>query len=274
MTDKLSVVLIGAGNMGGALFKGWVEEGILDPERSAVITPNPKDWLLDISEETGIAVNPEHDQGYDLAVIAVKPHMFADVLPGLSWPGIENTLFLSVAAGLPVSEISNILAGNAPGARVVRTMPNLPSAVQEGMTLLTGGPNITDKDVADASTLFAAAGEVVWTETEDELDRLMGVSGCGPAFVFLFVEALEAAAIEQGASEEDARLLAEQTVIGAAIQLSEDGRTAEELRTSVTSPNGTTAAGLSVLMENDALKTLASNAVKAAYKRAKELAGS
>lgn len=275
MTDKLSVILIGAGNMGGALFASWVEEGILDPARSAVIAPRPSDKVLDLCEKGNIPLNPEDDgDGYDICVVGVKPHMFADVVPGLSWPNIDKTLFVSIAAGLPIAEIGKMLSANAPGSRIVRTMPNLPSAIGEGVTLLTGGDNITDDDVAATSTLFGASGEIVWTETEDQLDRLMGVSGCGPAFVFLFIEAFEAAAKAQGASEEDARLLAEQTVIGAAMQIAQDGRTAEELRTAVTSPNGTTAAGLSVLMQDDSLKTLVSNAVESAYKRARELATS
>ncbi|MEM9233282.1 MAG: pyrroline-5-carboxylate reductase, partial [Pseudomonadota bacterium] len=254
MTDKLSVILIGAGNMGGALFASWVEEGVLDPARSAVVTPNPSDRVLELCEKGSIPLNPDTDgDGYDLAVIGVKPNMFGDVLPGLDWPNIDKTLFLSIAAGLPIQEIQNLLKSNAPNARVVRVMPNLPSAVGEGMTLLTAGDEVSDLDAAASTLLFQAAGEVVWTRTEDELDRLMGVSGCGPAFLFLFAEAFEAAARTQGASPEDARLLAEQTIIGAALQLAADGRTAEELRKAVTSPNGTTAAGLGVLQDNDAL---------------------
>lgn len=274
MSEKLSVILIGAGNMGGALFESWVEGNILDPQRSAVVTPNPSDKVIELCERANVPINPVDDgDGYDMAVIAVKPHMFADILPGFDWANIDRTLFLSVAAGITINEMGQHLKANAPEAKIVRVMPNLPSAIGEGMTLLTAGPDVSDQQVADTSVLFEAAGEIVWTETEDQLDRLMGVSGCGPAFVFLFAEAFETAAREQGASEEDARLLAEQTLIGAALQLAEDGRPADRLREAVTSPNGTTAAGLSVLMENDALKSLISDAVEAAYRRAQELAG-
>lgn len=275
MTDKLSLVLIGAGNMGGALFSSWVEEGILDPARSAVIDPNPSDHIIGLCEKAKIALNPETDgQGYGLAVLAVKPQLFPAVLPQLGWPNMANTVFLSIAAGTSINEICQLLKPQLAEARVIRTMPNLPAAVGQGMTLLTAGPDILDNDVAVASLLFEAAGEIVWTENEDQLDRLMGVSGCGPGFVFLFIEALEAAARAQGASAEDARILAEQTVIGSASLIAADDRTAEELRKSVSSPGGTTLAGLAIFQHEEALVHLTDRAVTAAYKRALELAGS
>lgn len=274
MAQKLSLIMIGAGNMGGSLFASFVEKEVLDGPRCAVIDPNPSDRIIDLCEKGGVPLNPEDDgDGYALCMLGVKPQMFPDILPGLDWPNFADTLFLSIAAGTPIEEIRRLLAERAPGARVVRTMPNLPAAVGQGMTLLTAGPDVTEVDRADTSRLFEAAGEIVWTETEDRLDRLMGISGCGPAYLFLFVEAMEAAALAQGASPEDARKLAETTVTGSAAQLVADGRPADALRTAVTSPGGTTAAGLSVLMEDDRLRDLVVAAAEAAYRRARELAG-
>jgi pyrroline-5-carboxylate reductase len=275
MTDKLSVILIGAGNMGGAMFQSWVRAGILDPTRSAVITPNPKPWLLDMSEETGIPINPVDDgEGYDIAVVAVKPQMFADVLPGLSWPNMEKTIFVSVAAGLPIGEIENILKSNIAEPHVVRGMPNLPVSVGEGLTLMASGQAVNEAEQADVKRLLACAGDVIVMDEEDGLDRYVGTSGSGTALALLLVEAMEDAAMSLGADEAAARRMAEQVFVGAAELLKQDDRPAAELRAAVTSKGGTTAAGLAVLDDKEnGLRPLMKRAVDAAYARARDLAG-
>lgn len=272
MTDTLSVLLIGAGNMGGALFSAWVKAGVLDPKRSAVLDPGPSDRLIDLCDAGGIALNPVDDpHSYDLCILGVKPQMFGKVLPDIAFNGANEATYVSIAAGLGAGEIANLLKGVSADPQVVRTMPNLPASAGEGMTLLFAPDGVDAGRRAQVGALFSAAGEIVWTQTEDELDRLMGVSGCGPAFLYHVVEALEAAARAQGADQATARLLAEQTVIGAAAQLKAEDRTATELRAAVTSPGGTTAAGLGVLMEERALEGLFVDAVEAAYLRAGEL---
>ncbi|ADM09800.1 pyrroline-5-carboxylate reductase [Parvularcula bermudensis HTCC2503] len=271
MTNKLSLLLVGAGNMGGALFTSWVEKGVLDPARSAISDPNPSDAVIALAEKAGIAINPEDDQPYEVCVLGIKPQLFGAVLPDLQFGGMNDALFISMAAGTSLGEIGKLLKGQAPNARLVRTMPNLPAAIGEGMSLLCAGEGVTDKDKAAATALMEAAGQVVWTKTEDDVDRLTGVSGSGPGFVLYVVEAFEAAAKAQGASDSDARLLAEQTIIGTALHLSRDGRTAAELRKAVTSPGGTTEAGLNVLMADERLHRLIAEAVEAAYDRAQEL---
>ncbi len=273
MTKPFSLLLLGAGNMGGPLFNAWAQSGLRDTARSAVVDPNPSDRILTTCKEVGIAVNPVEDgNGYDVCVLAVKPQLFPTVLPDQDWPNMDQTLFVSIAAGVTVETIGQFLKEKVRAPRIIRTMPNLPAAIGQGMTLLTETGSATAEDKARTTALFDAAGATLWCDSEEQLDRLMGVSGCGPAFVFLLAEALEDAAVAQGASQADARLLAEATLIGAANHVRADGRPAGELRAAVTSPGGTTAAGLSVLDDSaKGLRPLMDEAVAAAFKRAQEL---
>ncbi|MEM9810656.1 MAG: pyrroline-5-carboxylate reductase [Pseudomonadota bacterium] len=272
MTNKQSMIQIGAGSMGGALLKSWVESDLLDLERSALVDPRPSDEISQLAASKGLAVNPQTDHPYDLAVIGVKPQQFSDVLPQLNWPGMEGTLFVSIAAGVPVREIESLLKTNNPAPKVLRVMPTLPAKVRAGVSLLAENPKLSAADRQLGERLMAAAGAVHWCQDEDQLDRLMGVTGCAPAFVFRVAEALTEAAIAQGASPEAARMLAEETVIGSAKLLASDGRDAASLRAAVTSPGGTTAAGLAVLDERALVKAFV-DAVEGAYIRARELAG-
>ena len=271
---KPSLLLLGAGNMGGALFEAWVAADSIDCARSAVVDPNPSDAIVSLCKAHGVALNPARDAGYDVCVLAVKPQVFASVLPDLDWPGMADTLFVSIAAGTTTQTIGQFLAERAPGTRIVRTMPSLPAKVRRGITLLADAPNLEEADRQLATALMAAAGETYWCEDEDHLDRVMGVTGCSPAFVFLLAEALTEAAAEQGVEGEDARRIAEAAVTGAAALLAADGRDAATLRRAVTSPKGTTEAALGVLDQKGeaGLRPLVSRAVTAAYDRARALA--
>lgn len=270
---KPSLLLIGAGNMGGALFEAWVAARGIEFSRSAVVDPKPSDAMVALCDQHGIAVNPANDRGYDVCVLAVKPQMFAGVLPDLDWPGMADTLFLSIAAGTTVSTIGQLLAERAPNSRIVRTMPALPAKVRQGVSLLADGPGLSQADKQIATDLMGAAGDTYWCKDEDHLDRVMGVTGCSPAFVFLLAEALTEAAIEQGVDAEDARRIAEASVTGAATMLAADGRNAGTLRQAVTSPGGTTQAALDVLDEADrGFRPLTKAAVRNAYARARALA--
>lgn len=273
MSKQHSLLLIGAGNMGGALFASWAQSPVIDKARSAVVDPNPTDRVTALCEKNGIAINPEDDgDGYDLCVLGVKPQMFADVIPGVSFPNMDRTLFMSIAAGKSIESIRQLLKTHTDQPNVVRAMPNLPAAVGKGVTLLCADKTTSDDQKAAATALFEAAGAVVWAEDEDQLNRLTGLSGSGPAYVFLLAEAMEEVAKAHGASPEDARLLGEMTLIGAAYQLEADERPAAEMRKAVTSPGGTTAAGLSVLDEKDTgFRPLMAKAIEKAYARAKEL---
>ena len=267
-----SLLLLGAGNMGSALLAAWLDEGGIDADRSAVVDPNPSDAVRDACERYGVAINPEADANYEVCVLAVKPQVFPAVLPGLDWPGIEDTLFVSIAAGVTVQAIRQHLAEAAPGARVVRTMPSLPSRIRRGITLIAGD-GAAAADLALTERLMAAAGPTHVCETEDQLDQLMGATGCSPAFVFLLAEALSDALRARGVDEAAARRLGEAAVTGAAAMLADDGRDAASLRRAVTSPGGTTQAALDRLDARDGgLRPLTDEAVQAAYARAKELA--
>ena len=260
--------------MGGALFEAWVAAGSIDAARSAVVDPNPSDAIAALCETHGVALNPAEDAGYDVCVLAIKPQAFASVLPDLSWPDMTDTLFVSIAAGTTAQTVRHLLAERAPGARVVRTMPSLPAKVRQGVTLLADAPDLTDTDRTIATDLMAAAGTTYWCRDEDHLDRVMGITGCSPAFVFLLAEALTEAATEQGVEDADARRIAEAAVTGAAALLAADERDAAALREAVTSPKGTTEAALGVLDADGegGLRSLVSRAVTSAYDRARALA--
>ncbi|GGY39738.1 pyrroline-5-carboxylate reductase [Parvularcula lutaonensis] len=271
MTKPISMIQIGAGSMGGALLKSWIDSGVIDPASSAIIDPRPTPELEEMCGKAGLAINPEADRGYDLCVLGIKPQMFGGIVPALDWPEFGDTLFVSIAAGITVEEIGMLLKPKAPEPRVLRVMPTLPAKVRAGVTLLAENPALSAEDRAMGERLMAAAGAVHWCRDEDELDRLMGVTGCAPAFLLRAVEGLMAAAEDQGASTEDARFLAEQTFIGTAKLLEADGRDPGTLREAVTSPGGTTAAGLDVLNERGIVESFVA-AVANAYKRAQELA--
>lgn len=271
MMKPIRMIQIGAGSMGGALLTSWLKSGVLDVPASAVVDPQPRPELEALCDRHGLPLNPAHDRGYDLCVLGIKPQMFGDVVPQLSWPGIGETLFVSIAAGITAPEIGMLLKGAAGTPRVLRVMPSLPAKVGRGVSLLAENPVLSDEDRAMGERLMAAAGEVHWCRDEDELDRLMGVTGCAPAFLLRAVEGLTEAAIAQGAAPDDARKLAEETFVATAELLARDGRDAGELRAAVTSPGGTTAAGLEVLNERGLVQGFV-DAVQRAYERARELA--
>ncbi|MEM9988738.1 MAG: pyrroline-5-carboxylate reductase, partial [Pseudomonadota bacterium] len=225
MSKKISLLLLGAGNMGGALLSSWLASEIVDCQTSAVIDPNPSDALLQLAEEHRFSINPvTDDHAYDVCVLAVKPQVFSDILPTLRWPQIDKTLFLSIAAGVTIQTISQLLKAQTQNAKIIRTMPNLAASVRQSMTLLCDNGVLTQGDRDLAERIFTASGHILWAKDEDQLDQLMGISGCGPAYLFLLVEAMEEVAQQQGVSKAQARLLAETTILGAAAHLHQDER--------------------------------------------------
>ncbi|MEM6912836.1 MAG: pyrroline-5-carboxylate reductase, partial [Pseudomonadota bacterium] len=266
MTKPLRMIQIGAGSMGGALLRSWIDAGILDQDASAIVDPRPSPETETMIRSAGLHLNPTDDAGYDVCVLAIKPQQIPMVVPGLVWPGIEATLFLSIAAGVTADETANLLKSNNPSPRVLRAMPSLPAQIRRGVNLLADHDGLTPEDREIGAKLMAAAGAVHWCKDEDQLDGLMGVTACGPAFVFRVVEALEEAARAQGADPEAARVLAAETVVAASRLLEADGRDAGALRAAVTSPGGTTAAGLEVLNARGLVANFV-DAVDAAYRR-------
>ncbi|MBF9051267.1 pyrroline-5-carboxylate reductase [Roseobacter sp. HKCCD9010] len=263
---RRGLVMLGCGKMGSAMLEGWLSEG-LPPEKVWVIDPFPADWLA----ARGVQVNADLPTSPAVALVAVKPQMMAEALPALAPFGGGDTLILSVAAGTPISYFEEVL-GTA--SRIIRAMPNTPAAIGQGITAIIGNAASEAADVDLAAALLSAIGEVVKLDTEDQIDAVTGVSGSGPAYIFYMIDALAAAARAEGLPDDMAMQLAKATVAGAgALAMSAD-ETPEQLRINVTSPNGTTQAGLEVLMDAaTGLTPLIEATVGAAAARSRELKG-
>lgn len=261
------VMLVGAGKMGLALARGWLEAG-LPPNNLLLIDPAPNDDARQLADDFGLTLNSSAvGLQPNVLVLAVKPQIIDAVMASLLPIVGPQTLAISIAAGIDIARLSRGLGMG----RVVRSMPNTPAQIGKGITGAVAGPEVdaAGRDAADA--LLAAAGPVVWLDDEAQLDAVTAVSGSGPAYVFHLVEALAEAGKRQGLPDAIAERLARQTVIGSAALLEADPASPAVLRQNVTSPNGTTAAGLSVLMADDGLVTLVDRTVAAARKRSEEL---
>lgn len=261
------VMLVGAGKMGMALAAGWLAAG-LQPGNLVLVDPKPSQDAKDLAADYDLVIHPEAvGLVPNVLVLAVKPQIIGEVMAGLA-PAIgPQTLVVSIAAGISLAR----LAEGTGTDRVVRSMPNTPAQIGKGISGVVAGAGVDAAGRAAAEALLAAAGPVVWFDKESDLDAVTAVSGSGPAYVFYLVDALAAAGVAQGLDEDVAMKLARQTVIGAAGLLEADPAPASVLRQNVTSPNGTTAAALAVLMEQDGLTPLIGRAVDAARKRSEEL---
>lgn len=264
-----SLVLAGAGKMGGAMLAGWLDAG-LDPRRTTIVDPVPARPIVDLCTERGIALNPTDPEPGAVLVLGIKPQGLDTAAPGLDRLIGRDTLLISILAGKTVAD----LRGRLPRARaIVRAMPNLPASIGRGATGACASPEVTPAQRAAAEALLAANGAVAWLADEAQIDAVTAVSGSGPAYVFLLAETLAEAGIAAGLEPEVARSLARATVAGAGALLDASPAEAAELRRNVTSPGGTTAAALEVLMRPDGLGALMREAVAAARRRAGELSG-
>lgn len=258
------LLLLGCGKMGSALLSGWLEQGI-DPKSVWILDPKPSEWILSI----GVRVNEMLPDDPAVVMVAVKPQMMGEALPRLQRFGSTTTLFISVAAGTPMSAFEEVLGRSTP---IVRAMPNTPAAVGQGITALIGNGRATEKDLSEAQNLMAAVGLTIVLQDEGQMDAVTGVSGSGPAYVFHMIETLAQAGVKQGLPADMAMQLAKATVAGAGALAMQSDESAEQLRVNVTSPNGTTQAALDVLMrDKTGLQSLMTKAVKAATKRSQEL---
>lgn len=258
-------MLLGAGKMGVALARGWLDAG-LPPSNLLLVDPAPGDLAKELAEDYGLTLNASAVGIHpNVLVLAVKPQIIDSVMETLAPVIGANTLALSIAAGIDIARLSRGLGMG----RIVRTMPNTPAQIGKGITGAVAGPDVSDKDRETASALLSAAGPVVWFDDEPQLDIVTAISGSGPAYVFHLVEALAAAGKKMGLPDATADLLARQTIIGSAALLEADPSTPAVLRQNVTSPKGTTAAGLAVLM--DGLTPLIERTTEAARQRSEEL---
>lgn len=262
--NERGLVLLGCGKMGSAMLAGWLDGGVA-PSSVWVQDPFPSDWVI----SQGVHVNEDLPASPAIVLIAVKPQMMAEALPVLAAMGNGSTLFVSVAAGVTIGNYEDILGAETP---IIRAMPNTPAAVGKGITAIIGN-SYTDAGVLEqAEALLQAVGQVVRLDHEGQMDAVTGVSGSGPAYVFHMIEAMAAAGEAQGLAPEMAMQLAKATVAGAGALAEEADETPSQLRVNVTSPNGTTQAGLEVLMDEAAgLPPLIAATVKAATDRSKEL---
>ncbi len=265
------ILLIGAGKMGGAMLEGWLKDG-LKPAEVAVIEPHPSERMLALAGD-GLRLNPPVDAigPVPCILLAIKPQMLDAAGPTLAAVAKADTLLISVLAGKTIAN----LKARAPDVRaVVRAMPNTPAAVGRGITGCAASPDTTAEQKAFTTQLLSAIGRVEWVADEALIDAVTAVSGSGPAYVFHLVEAMAEAGAEAGLPPDLAMRLARATIEGAGELLFQDAATsAEQLRRNVTSPAGTTAAALEVLMADDGLTPLMRKAVAAAKRRAGELSG-
>ena len=262
-----TIALAGAGKMGGALLLGWLTGG-LEAGRIIVIEPQPSDEV-NLMARRGIRLNPPAQQigTVDTLVVAVKPQSFREAGASLK-PFIgPSTLVVSIMAGMTIASIAEVC-----GDAVVRAMPNTPAAIGRGITVAVAADNVSTDQRVVANALLRATGAVEWTDDEKLMDAVTAVSGSGPAYVFLLAEELARAGIEAGLPAELATRLARQTVAGSGELLQRSEVAAATLRQNVTSPGGTTAAALDVLMGANGMQQLLTRAVAAATRRSKELA--
>jgi len=254
--------------MGSAMLAGWREQGLAP---SVAVDPSPSTADFAGPDLTVVSDAASIPAGFAPAavVLAVKPQNAAATLPSyLRFAG--GSVFLSIMAGRTIAGIGALLG---PSATIVRAMPNTPAAVRQGVTVGCPGPGVSAAQRALCDRLLRAIGVVAWVEDEALLDPVTAVSGSGPAYVFLLAELMEQAAIEQGIPPDLARLLARQTIAGSGALLAAGSEDTAGLRKAVTSPGGTTAAALAVLMDPDAWPIAVSRAIAAATRRSRELAG-
>ena len=264
---KGTIVLAGAGKMGGAMLSGWLAQG-LDARSLSVIEPHPSAEVSALVTK-GVRLNPTPKEIGTAATLAValKPQMFREAGPMLKQFAGSSTLVVSIMAGTTIASIEEVCGGS-----VVRAMPNTPAAIGRGITVAVAANNVSPSQRAVADALLRATGSVEWVDDENLMDAVTAVSGSGPAYIFLLAEELARAGVEAGLPQELATKLARETVAGSGELLHRSELASATLRQNVTSPGGTTAAALEVLMGPDGMQSLLTRAVAAATKRSKELA--
>ena len=250
--NELKILLIGCGKMGSSLLEGIVKsdnfDGLVD-----VIEPVPQDSLKEDFKKSKVSFYSDFKENnntinYDLIVIATKPNIYEEIFNDLKNNLIINdkTLIVSILAGIKISKIEEIV-GSIP---IIRAMPNIAASVLEGMTALIGNKKITHKDISNVDLIFELIGEKIWLKNEAQMDSFTAISGSGPAYFFFFTECLKNLAIEEGFTEDVSNKISQQIIIGSGKLVKESDIDPKELRENVTSPNGTTEAGLKVLLDN------------------------
>jgi pyrroline-5-carboxylate reductase len=263
------VVLVGAGNMGGAMMRGWLDSGIAGSD-VVIVDPNPSEAISSFARDKGVTIADSALTDLEAGVlfIAVKPQMMAKVLPQVAPLVGPQTVCVSVAAGTTIATLTRHLGE----AAIVRAMPNTPAMVGRGITAAVPNARVNEEQRRTVDTLLKVSGPVEWLGDEALIDAVTAVSGSGPAYAFYLAECMAEAGRKVGLPADVAMRLARATVSGAGELMHRSEDDVATLRKNVTSPNGTTAAALSVLMADDGLQPLMDEAVAAAKRRAEELA--
>ncbi|MFC5358940.1 pyrroline-5-carboxylate reductase [Azospirillum himalayense] len=264
-----TILLLGAGRMGGAMLRGWLAQGV-PASAIAVADPSPAPDLVELAARTGVRLNPASGAPVDTLVVAVKPQMVESAAAGVQTMLAPHTLALSIMAGKTLADLRRLFPA---AGSVVRAMPNLPAAVGRGATVAVAEAGCPADRKERAASLLTAVGSLEWLADEALVDAATALSGSGPAYVFYLVECLTRAGVEVGLPADVSERLARATVEGAGALMGATGQPAAELRAGVTSPGGTTAAGLSKLMADDHLQSLLNATLRAAAQRAAELGG-
>jgi pyrroline-5-carboxylate reductase len=262
------LLLVGCGKMGGAMLDGWLARGlavadVVVAEPAEAIRPN-KPGLRAVAASGEVSETPE------IVVLAVKPQSMDGVMPDLKRFADKGSVFLSIAAGKTLGYFAGHLGKSA---KVVRSMPNTPAAVRQGITVATAASGVSAAEKKRCHELLEAVGQVLWVDDEALMDPVTALSGSGPAYVFLLVEAMAAAGAKLGLTPDMAMQLARATVAGSGELLRQSKDPASQLRINVTSPGGTTAEALKILMATDGIQPVFDKALAAASRRSKELAG-
>lgn len=265
--NERGLVLLGCGKMGTAMLEGWLANGV-EPASITIIDPFPSTRLIELQAD-GLRLNEELPPAPAICILAVKPQMMGAALPQITALGNGSTVFLSIAAGTPISTFEDVLGAQTP---IIRAMPNTPAAVGRGITALIGNALIDAGAMSMAEGLMQAVGQTVQLDDESQMDAVTAVSGSGPAYVFHLIETLAAAGVTEGLPADLAMQLAKATVAGAGELAERATDDPTQLRINVTSPGGTTAAALAVLMDDDkGFPALLQEAVKAAADRSRKL---
>ena len=267
LKDK-KIAMIGAGNIAEALVSGLLRGKVVE-QKQIFATDVSDQRLHHFSSRFGVRVGSDNAAAAkwaDITILSVKPQVIDEVLAGIEFPSRSEPLLISVAAGVPIGRIQRYLPSRS---RVIRVMPNTPSIVLEGATALAGGPGVSSQQMDMGKAIFEAVGRVVVVD-ESHIDTITGLSGGGPAYVYVFIEALADGGVKMGLPRSVAQLLAAQTVLGAAKMVLESGEHPGVLKDRVASPGGTTIAGLHRLEEGKFRGTVI-NAVQSATQRSREL---
>lgn len=263
------VGIIGAGNMGEVLIRGLVHSGRVKKSDILASDVNPE-RLAAVEKAYGIRTtssNAELVKKASIVILAVKPQNVDPLLEELAGSSHEHHVFVSIVAGVTTERLAEKMHHQS---GVIRVMPNAPASVQAGITALCPGRNVSPEDLGRAEAIFGCIGRTVILQNEALMDVVTGLSGSGPAYVFMFIESLSDAGVQLGISRKEASLLAAQTVYGAAKMLLETGKHPSELKDIVATPGGTTFAGLKMLEKCNFRSTLM-EAVEAATRRSREL---